>query len=318
VIRFNPETTQRSLDALRWGLIPQSSGSPACHPLAQAASPRYLRIAQGTAAMADERNRWDCPHQATDRLHRGWSAWPVVSVGRYGRAKRTSWWWPQTRSNSSSWSDAGSRKWKGFVRLRNTCRQPGAVNAQTNIQLRARTALNLILKVTSTTPKAELSELLRHPLGLDIWEVKADHLVLGAGEPQAHRLQQIGYTVDQLHQTASLLETFAAAEAKSIVDPADLNRTVTLADRMQSLIKDVHGMTNVAQPASQLYPTAGDPPTGPMAFTTLSNCVRATLTEAALSFRPTRFKLRGRKISRLPWSLSDTFLSPNHICQSQR
>jgi hypothetical protein len=118
--------------------------------------------------------------------------------------------------------------------------------------------MNLTLKITSTTPKAELSELLRLPLGLDIWEVKAD--------------------------------------------------------RMQSLIKDVHGMTNVAQQTSQLYPTAGDPPTGPAAFTTLSNCVRATLTEAALSFRPTRFKLSGRKISRLPWSLSDTFLSPNHIC----
>ena len=46
--------------------------------------------------------------------------------------------------------------------------------------------------------------------------------------------------------------------SKPIVDPVDFERIEKLAKRMQELIKDVHGMTYVAQQSSKLYPTAGD------------------------------------------------------------
>lgn len=45
--------------------------------------------------------------------------------------------------------------------------------------------MSVIAKVTSSGPQAPLSQLLLAPLGLDIWEVKADHLVLQATEAQA-------------------------------------------------------------------------------------------------------------------------------------
>src|SRR5262245_28416979 len=73
--------------------------------------------------------------------------------------------------------------------------------------------MNLILQVTSTTPRLPLSELLRQPLGVDVWEVKPDHLVIRAAEPQAERLRRMGYRVEQLHLTDSFLSTFATAEA---------------------------------------------------------------------------------------------------------
>jgi carboxypeptidase T len=73
--------------------------------------------------------------------------------------------------------------------------------------------MNLILQVTSTNPRLPLSELLRQPLGLDVWEVKPDHVVLRAAEPQAERLQRMGYRVEQLQRTDAFLSTFATAEA---------------------------------------------------------------------------------------------------------
>ena len=73
--------------------------------------------------------------------------------------------------------------------------------------------MNLIVKVSSETPRAPLLQLLHVPLGLDVWEVKPDHLVLRATEAQVHRLEQIGYRVAQLHETATFLSTFATAEA---------------------------------------------------------------------------------------------------------
>jgi carboxypeptidase T len=72
--------------------------------------------------------------------------------------------------------------------------------------------MDLIVKVTATTPQA-LAKLLRVPLGLDVWEVKPDHLVLRAGEAQIDRLSQMGYGVEQLRDTTSFLATFATAEA---------------------------------------------------------------------------------------------------------
>jgi carboxypeptidase T len=73
--------------------------------------------------------------------------------------------------------------------------------------------MNLILYVTSTNPRLPLAELLTQPLGLDVWEVQPDHLVLRAAEPQAERLQRMGYRVEQLQLTEAFLSTFATAEA---------------------------------------------------------------------------------------------------------
>ena len=73
--------------------------------------------------------------------------------------------------------------------------------------------MNLIVKVSSETPRAHLLQLLHIPLGLDVWEVKPDHLVVRATEAQVHRLEQIGYRVAQLHETERFLSTFATAEA---------------------------------------------------------------------------------------------------------
>jgi len=73
--------------------------------------------------------------------------------------------------------------------------------------------VNLIVKVSSETPRAPLLQLLHIPLGLDVWEVKPDHLVVRATEAQVHRLEQIGYRVAQLHETERFLSTFATVEA---------------------------------------------------------------------------------------------------------
>jgi carboxypeptidase T len=71
--------------------------------------------------------------------------------------------------------------------------------------------MKLILKVTSTNPRVRLAQLLQLPLGLDVWEVKADHVVLRAAEAQAERLRRMGYHVEQLHLTANYLARFATA-----------------------------------------------------------------------------------------------------------
>ncbi len=52
---------------------------------------------------------------------------------------------------------------------------------------------SLIARVTSTSARAPLARLLTAPLGLDVWEVKPDHLVLQADEAQAARLEAMGY-----------------------------------------------------------------------------------------------------------------------------
>src|SRR4051794_5037107 len=73
--------------------------------------------------------------------------------------------------------------------------------------------MNLILKVTSTNPRASLVHLLQLPLGLDVWEVKPDHVMLRAADAQAERLQHMGYHVEQVHLTEQYLSTFATAAA---------------------------------------------------------------------------------------------------------
>jgi carboxypeptidase T len=72
--------------------------------------------------------------------------------------------------------------------------------------------MSVIAKVMPTSPQTPLSQLLIAPLGLDVWEVRPDHLVLQASEAQAERLQQMGYDVEQLHTTETYLSTFAAED----------------------------------------------------------------------------------------------------------
>jgi carboxypeptidase T len=73
--------------------------------------------------------------------------------------------------------------------------------------------MNLILRLSSTDPRAPLPELLQLPLGLDVWEVKPDYVILRTADAQAERLRLMGYTVEQLESTDAYLSTFATAEA---------------------------------------------------------------------------------------------------------
>jgi carboxypeptidase T len=71
----------------------------------------------------------------------------------------------------------------------------------------------LIARVTSTTARAPLARLLTAQLGLDVWEVKPDFVVLQVEEAQAARLEAMGYAVEQLQLTEPYLSTFAVTEA---------------------------------------------------------------------------------------------------------
>ena len=73
--------------------------------------------------------------------------------------------------------------------------------------------MNLIAKVTSSGPQKPLGDVLRVPLGIDVWEVKPDHLILRGTEAQLDRLSSMGYHVEQLEDVARHLSTFASPEA---------------------------------------------------------------------------------------------------------
>ena len=73
--------------------------------------------------------------------------------------------------------------------------------------------MNLIARVTSPGPQKPLGDVLRVPLGIDVWEVKPDHLILRGTEAQLDRLSSMGYLVEQLEDVARHLSTFASAEA---------------------------------------------------------------------------------------------------------
>ncbi len=73
--------------------------------------------------------------------------------------------------------------------------------------------MELIAKVTSANPATPLSDLLRLPLGLDIWEVKPEYLILRAPEAPIERLTQMGYGVEPIQPVADHLSAFATAEA---------------------------------------------------------------------------------------------------------
>jgi carboxypeptidase T len=73
--------------------------------------------------------------------------------------------------------------------------------------------VNIVYTVRPDSPQAPLAQLLQLPLGLDIWQVRGDHVVLRADEPQAARLRQIGYTTEEIVETETHISTFTTAEA---------------------------------------------------------------------------------------------------------
>jgi carboxypeptidase T len=77
--------------------------------------------------------------------------------------------------------------------------------------------VNIVYSVRSDSPQAlPLRSLVDNPrehLGLDIWQVKPDYVVLRASEEQAARLRQMGYTTEEVVETENHLATFATADA---------------------------------------------------------------------------------------------------------
>ncbi|HWK64213.1 MAG TPA: M14 family metallopeptidase [Rhizobiaceae bacterium] len=73
--------------------------------------------------------------------------------------------------------------------------------------------MNVIARVTSSEPQKPLGHVLRVPLGIDVWEVKPDHLIIRGTEAQLDRLSSMGYRIEQLEDVERHLATFAAAEA---------------------------------------------------------------------------------------------------------
>jgi carboxypeptidase T len=73
--------------------------------------------------------------------------------------------------------------------------------------------VNIVYTVRSESPQAPLAQLLHLPLGLDIWQVEEDHVVLRAEEAQAARLRQMGYTTEEVVETETHIATFATPEA---------------------------------------------------------------------------------------------------------
>ena len=74
--------------------------------------------------------------------------------------------------------------------------------------------MNIVYTVRADLPQAPpLARLIDLPLGLDIWQVKADEIVLRAAEEQAARLRQMGFTTEEVVQTETHVARFATAEA---------------------------------------------------------------------------------------------------------
>ena len=72
---------------------------------------------------------------------------------------------------------------------------------------------SLIARVTSTGPRSPLARLVTSSLGLDVWEVDPEYVVLQAEEAQADRLEAMGYAVEQLQLTEAYLSDFATDAA---------------------------------------------------------------------------------------------------------
>lgn len=85
--------------------------------------------------------------------------------------------------------------------------------------------MNIVYVVRANSPQApSLTRLINQPrehLGLDVWQVQEDHLVLRADEAQAARLRQMGYTTEEVVETENHLARFATAEATAAYHSAE-------------------------------------------------------------------------------------------------
>ena len=79
--------------------------------------------------------------------------------------------------------------------------------------------MNIVYSVRSDSPQAPpLRWLVDHPrehLGLDVWQVKPDYVVLRASEEQAARLRQMGYTTEEVVETENHLSPRSLPQTQS-------------------------------------------------------------------------------------------------------
>jgi len=117
---------------------------------------------------------------------------------------------------------------------------------------------SVIARVTSAGARAPLGRLLTAPLGLDVWEVRPDHLVVEADEAQVARLEVMGYDVEQLQMTDSYLSDFATARATT-----GYHTVQTLEEDLRRLALDHPGPFSIRIPrdvvAALPQPVAGIP-----------------------------------------------------------
>jgi carboxypeptidase T len=90
--------------------------------------------------------------------------------------------------------------------------------------------MELIVEVKSDSTQRSLARLLEMPLGLDVWETKADRIVLRAEEAAVDRIAKMGYQVRQIIQAETHVAMFAEASALSAFHSA-----ASLADDMRNL-----------------------------------------------------------------------------------
>jgi carboxypeptidase T len=102
--------------------------------------------------------------------------------------------------------------------------------------------MDLIVRVSSEDPRAPLAEVTRAPLGIDVWEVKPEYLVLSTTEAQAERLRSMGYNVEQLQTTESFLAAFATARATTGYHSAE-----TLEEDLRGLAEGVPEIAELRQ-----------------------------------------------------------------------
>ena len=85
--------------------------------------------------------------------------------------------------------------------------------------------MNIVYVVRADSPQAPpLARLINQPrehLGLDVWQVKEDRVVLRADEAQAARLRQMGYTAEEVVETENHLARFATAEETAAYHSAE-------------------------------------------------------------------------------------------------
>ena len=82
--------------------------------------------------------------------------------------------------------------------------------------------MDLILDILPSSSNSSISNLLRTSLGLDIWEVTHDHMIVRANAARAERLQQLGYRVEQLQTVADALTEFESLEHATLASrPTD-------------------------------------------------------------------------------------------------